>query len=288
MIKGNAVTGAGWGVARSCAPREHSGSTSSWEERVEAGKRLLIVDDEPDILHMLKEFFEMEGYATRCASSAEEALGIVNGCMERAGATDAFGGPPAGDRGEMEPIDLILLDVNMPGMDGFELCRHLRTCLSCPIIFLTARIEDVDQLDGFSAGADDYVPKPFSLEVLGGRVRAHLARDERLRGQRPRSVRVFPEVTIDYGERTVVVAATGAVLDLTRIEFDLVAFLSKNPGRVYDRSLLYERVWGWDATGDPSIVREHVRRIRRKLSDAGVQGELIETVWGVGYRWGVR
>lgn len=119
-------------------------------------------------------------------------------------------------------------------------------------------------------------------------MRAHLARDERLRGQRPRSVRVFPEVTIDYGERTVVVPATGAVLDLTRIEFDLVAFLSKNPGRVYDRSLLYERVWGWDATGDPSIVREHVRRIRRKLSDAGVQGELIETVWGVGYRWGVR
>lgn len=254
---------------------------------MEARRSLLIVDDEPDILHMLDEFFAMEGYATRCAPSAEEALHIVNELMGRdGGGEERSEGGRSGARGAS--IDLILLDVNMPGMDGFELCRRLRTCLSCPIIFLTARIEDVDQLDGFSAGADDYVLKPFSLEVLGGRVRAHLARDERLRGERPRSVRVFPEVTIDYAERTVTVPATQATLDLTRTEFDIIAFLSKNPGRVYDRALLYERVWGWDATGDPSIVREHVHRIRRKLSEAGVQAELIETVWGVGYRWGAR
>ncbi len=257
------------------------------EGTVEARRSLLIVDDEPDILHMLDEFFTMEGYATRCAPSAEEALRIVNDLMGRdGGGEERSEGDGSGAR--TAPVDLILLDVNMPGMDGFELCRRLRTCLSCPIIFLTARIEDVDQLDGFSAGADDYVLKPFSLEVLGGRVRAHLARDERLRGERPRSVRVFPEVTIDYAERTVTVPATQATLDLTRTEFDIIAFLSKNPGRVYDRALLYEQVWGWDATGDPSIVREHVRRIRRKLSEAGVHAELIETVWGVGYRWGAR
>lgn len=121
-------------------------------------QRLLIVDDELSIVQMLEEFFRMEGYETVCAQNAEEALRAVNRSL-----TEEHGG-----------IDLALLDVNMPGMDGFELCRRIREHLSCPIIFLTARVEDVDQLDGFAAGADDYVLKPFSLEVLGGRVRAHI------------------------------------------------------------------------------------------------------------------
>lgn len=119
-------------------------------------QRLLIVDDELSIVQMLEEFFRMEGYETVCAQNAEEALHAVNRSL-----TEEHAG-----------IDLALLDVNMPGMDGFELCRRIREHLSCPIIFLTARVEDVDQLDGFAAGADDYVLKPFSLEVLGGRVRA--------------------------------------------------------------------------------------------------------------------
>lgn len=272
-------------------------------------KRLLIVDDEPAIVHMLDGYFHMQGYATVCASSAREALAAVNEAIEHG-----------------RCIDLALLDVNMPGMDGFELCRRLREALACPIIFLTARIEDTDQLDGFAAGADDYVLKPFSLEVLGGRVRAHLAREER-RGfeVRERSMRVFSNITVDFAERTVAVAAGGAsaagdltatdasaagdpaataggstaagafpklatstTLDLTRTEFDIIALLSKNPGRVYDRSLIYEQVWGWDATGDPAIVREHVRRIRNKFAEAGATGDVIETVWGVGYRWVAR
>ena len=258
-------------------------------------KRLLIVDDEPAIVRMLDGYFRMQGYATVCAGSAREALADVNEAIEHG-----------------RCIDLALLDVNMPGMDGFELCRRLREALACPIIFLTARIEDTDQLDGFAAGADDYVLKPFSLEVLGGRVRAHLTREER-RGseERERSMRVFSNITIDFAERTVTVAADGsaadasaaggstaagaspklatfATLDLTRTEFDIIALLSKNPGRVYDRSLIYEQVWGWDATGDPAIVREHVRRIRNKFAEAGATGDVIETVWGVGYRWVAR
>lgn len=270
-------------------------------------KRLLIVDDEPAIVRMLDGYFRMQGYATVCAGSAREALAAVNEAIEHG-----------------RCIDLALLDVNMPGMDGFELCRRLREALTCPIIFLTARIEDTDQLDGFAAGADDYVLKPFSLEVLGGRVRAHLAREER-RGseERERSMRVFSNITVDFAERTVTVVADGsaadasaagggstmadtsaaggstaagaspklatsATLDLTRTEFDIIALLSKNPGRVYDRSLIYEQVWGWDATGDPAIVREHVRRIRNKFVEAGATGDVIETVWGVGYRWVAR
>lgn len=227
---------------------------------------ILIVDDERAIASMLADYFSMEGYRTVTATSGEEALDRASG-----------------------EIDVVLLDVNMPGMDGFEVCRRLREHMACPIIFLTARIEDVDQIDGFAAGADDYVLKPFSLEVLGRRVAAHLAREGRHR-EREQSVRFFRGVTVDYGERLVVVGSgpDERRVDLTRTEFDIVALLSKSPGRVFDRDLIYERVWGWDAVGDPSIVREHVRRVRKKLAAAGASQECIETVWGVGYRWPAR
>lgn len=227
---------------------------------------ILIVDDERAIASMLADYFSMEGYRTVTATSGEEALDRASG-----------------------EIDVVLLDVNMPGMDGFEVCRRLREHMACPIIFLTARIEDVDQIDGFAAGADDYVLKPFSLEVLGRRVAAHLAREGRHR-EREQSVRFFRGVTVDYGERLVVVGSGSDErrVDLTRTEFDIVALLSKSPGRVFDRDLICERVWGWDAVGDPSIVREHVRRVRKKLAAAGASQECIETVWGVGYRWSAR
>lgn len=274
--------------------------------------RMLVVDDEVDIANMLSEYFHMEGYDVTCANSGQEAL-----------AAASAGAAP----------DIMLLDVNMPGMDGFEVCRRVREHLSCPIIFLTARIEDVDQLDGFAAGADDYVMKPFSLEVLGRRVAAHMAREGRVR-ERESAVRFFRELTIDYGQRTVEVrlgaeptgaageavsaggaegseaaategsrqrvgtdmaagatagegpsAPARAYVDLTKLEFDIIALLSKRSGQVFDRDSMYERVWGWDAAGDPSQVREHVRRIRNKLAAAGVKDDPIETVWGVGYKW---
>lgn len=272
----------------------------------ESAMRMLVVDDEVDIANMLAEYFRMEGYDVTCANSGAEALTAAS-----AGAAP----------------DIVLLDVNMPGMDGFEVCRRVREHLSCPIIFLTARVEDVDQLDGFAAGADDYVMKPFSLEVLGRRVAAHMAREGRVR-ERENAVRFFRELTIDYGQRTVEVrpvtgepgdgtvegvgvekpgsegfhakisdALEGSIaggasacpfrtyVDLTKLEFDIIALLSKRPGQVFDRDAIYERVWGWDAAGDPSQVREHVRRIRNKLAAAGVADDPIETVWGVGYKW---
>ena len=272
----------------------------------ESAMRMLVVDDEVDIANMLAEYFRMEGYDVTCANSGAEAL-----------AAASAGAAP----------DIMLLDVNMPGMDGFEVCRRVREHLSCPIIFLTARVEDVDQLDGFAAGADDYVMKPFSLEVLGRRVAAHMAREGRVR-ERENAVRFFRELTIDYGQHTVEVrpvtgepgdgtvegvgvekpgsegfhakisdALEGSIaggasacpsrtyVDLTKLEFDIIALLSKRPGQVFDRDAIYERVWGWDAAGDPSQVREHVRRIRNKLAAAGVADDPIETVWGVGYKW---
>ena len=243
--------------------------------------RILVVDDEQAIAAMLTEYFELQGYAVTVAHSGSEALAAVN-----------TGAPP----------DLILLDVNMPGMDGFSVCRRIREHLNCPIIFLTARIEDVDQIDGFAAGADDYVLKPFSLEVLGHRVAAHLARQQRQAGHADKdhsvsAVRFFGPVTIDYARRTVTVMCARRAevesereveVNLTRTEFDIIALLSKRAGQVFDRDVIYQQVWGWNALGDPSIVREHVRRIRRKLADAGVAVDCIETVWGVGYKWVAR
>lgn len=227
--------------------------------------RMLVVDDEVEIADMLAEYFRMEGYDVATANDGAAALEAVSA-----------------SRGGHGAFDIILLDVNMPNMDGFEVCRRIRDHLSCPIIFLTARVGDVDQIDGFAAGADDYVLKPFSLEVLGRRVAAHMAREGRARRQE-QAVRFFRGLTIDYGSRTVEVA--DRPVDLTKLEFDLVALLSKRPGQVFDREAIYERVWGWDAAGDPSQVREHVRRIRNKLAAAGLDEDPIETVWGVGYRW---
>ena len=243
--------------------------------RARKRERLLIADDERAIADMLAEYFELQGYQVDIAYNGTDAL--------RAASTDT-------------PPDLILLDVNMPGMDGFSVCRRIREHLSCPIIFLTARIEDVDQIDGFAAGADDYVLKPFSLEVLGHRVAAHLARQQRqasdaVTGASANAVRFFGSVTIDYAQRAVSAAhedGTTASIGFTRTEFDIIALLSKRAGQVFDRDIIYQQVWGWDAIGDPSIVREHIRRIRRKLNAAGVSPDCIETVWGVGYKWVVR
>lgn len=243
---------------------------------------LLIVDDEQAIASMLDDYFRMEGFRTTVVGSGADAIEA---------AEDS-------ERGRLPRIDLVLLDVNMPGMDGFEACRLIRKRLTCPIIFLTARVEDADQLDGFASGGDDYVLKPFSLQVLGSRVRAHLTRELRRGEDRSAHVWFGDCIAIDYARRTVEVsgvreseqdrAKEPVRLDLTRTEFDIAALLSKKPGRVYDRTFIYEQVWGWNAEGDPAIVREHIRRIRKKFAEAGCGVDPIETVWGVGYRWSVR
>ena len=175
---------------------------------------------------------------------------------------------------------MILLDVGLPDMDGLEVCRMLRDHLPCPILFLTARVEEADRLQGFAAGGDDYILKPFSLRELGARVQAHLRRETRSRERS--QVRFAPGLVIDYGRRTLL--AHGEVLPLPKKEFDIVALLSTHPGQVFDRERIYEAVWGLEGAGDSAVVSEHVRRIRARLSAAGCEG-MIETVWGVGYRW---
>lgn len=222
--------------------------------------KLLIVEDEPDILSMLREYFEAEGYGVLCAATGAGAIASAR-----------------------HAPDLILLDVGLPDMDGLSVCRTLRDHLPCPILFLTARVSEADRLQGFAAGGDDYILKPFSLRELGARVQAHLRREERAHHRT--QIRFDRELVIDYGQR--MLFARGQSVPLPKKEFDIVALLSTHPGQVFDRESIYERVWGLDGAGDSATVSEHVRRIRMKLDAAGC-APMIETVWGVGYRWAKR
>ncbi len=221
-------------------------------------ERILIVDDEHDIVSMLDSYFSRRGYLVSRAYSGAEAV----------------------RQAEKRP-DAILLDVSMPDMDGLEVCRKIREYVSCPIIFLTARVEDADKIKGFAAGGDDYVVKPFSIDELGARVAAHLRREKRHAAAA--ELRFDGDLVINYSDRSATLA--GQELGLARKEFEIVEFLSQNPGMVFDKERIYEGVWGIDGEGDSSVVAEHIRRIRAKLAAAGAQRQYIETVWGVGYKW---
>lgn len=219
--------------------------------------KILIVDDERDIVSMLKDYFAFQGYDVMTASSGLEAV----------------------KKAEGQP-DLILLDINMPDMDGLEVCRRIRDFVCCPILFLTARIEDSDKIAGFGMGGDDYIVKPFSIEELGARVSAHLRR-ERRKMDSPR-VQFDDRAAIDYTARCVY--SDGEAVPLARKEFDIIELLSRHRGQVFSKERIYELVWGYDSEGDSSVVAEHIRRIRGKFEAAGMK-PFIETVWGVGYRW---
>lgn len=220
--------------------------------------RILIVDDETDIVSMLKDYFEYNGYDVMTAVSGLEAI-------KKAG----------------KQPDIILLDINMPAIDGLEVCSQIRDFVACPILFLTARIEDPDKIKGFAAGADDYIVKPFSIEELGARVSAHLRRQRRQKV--PAKVRLDNKLAIDYTERCLYY--DGSIVPLAKKEFDIIELLSQHIRQIFSKEQIYELVWNYDSEGDSSVVAEHVRRIRAKFAAAGMPA-YIETVWGVGYKWG--
>ena len=176
--------------------------------------------------------------------------------------------------------DLILLDINMPGLDGLTVCREIRQFVGCPILFLTARIESLDKIEGFRAGADDYIVKPFDLDELGARVEAHLRREQRRQGSV--TVRFFGELAIDYAARTATI--NGESIVLSKREFDIVELLSLNAGQVFDRERIYETIWGIDGEGNSDTIMEHIRKIRAKFAVYTLHS-YIETVWGCGYKW---
>ncbi len=219
-------------------------------------QRLLIVDDEQGIVDMMASYFSPH-YEVLAAYSGKDALQKV-----------------------AEKPDLILLDINMPGIDGLTVCQTIREHITCPILFLTARIESADKISGFQAGADDYIVKPFDLDELAARIAAHLRREQRRNSQS--IVRFFGELAVDYSARTV--AVNGESVALSKREFDILELLSLNAGQVFDRERIYETVWGIDGDGNSDTVMEHIRKIRAKLAVHTLHS-YIETVWGCGYKW---
>lgn len=218
--------------------------------------KILIIDDEEMILSMMEKCLgdEFSVYTTENAKKALELLNVIP--------------------------DIILLDINMPEMDGLELCQLIRGHISCPIIFLTARVTERDVIKGLSVGGDDYITKPFRMDELLARISAHLRREER-KGT-AENLRFDEELMIDYNSRTVFYGKEQ--LDFSNKEFEIIRFLSQNAGMVFDRETIYEKLWGYNGEGDSIVVKEHIRKIRNKLS-VYTDKNYIETVWGVGYKW---
>lgn len=219
--------------------------------------KILVVDDEKDIRKLLTDYFQLQGYQVYTAKNGEEALEKITV------------GP-----------DIILLDINMPQMDGMEVCKKIRDYVSCPIIFLTARIQEQDRINGLMIGGDDYIMKPFTVRELGARVAAHLRREQRMQARE--DIKFQQDLVINYSSRQVLFQ--GKPVNFTRTEFDLIEFLSLHKGQVFSRERIYELVWGYDGQGDSDIIMEHIRRIRMKLRKY-TETVYIETVWGVGYKW---
>ena len=220
-------------------------------------ERILLVDDEKGVVDMLKSYFEMLSYQVYTAYDGKTAL------------RQAANNP-----------DIVLLDINMPGMDGLTVCEKIRDHISCPILFLTARIETADKIKGFQVGADDYIVKPFDLDELGARVAAHLRRESRKQEQS--TLRFFSDMVIDYSKREV--SISGEQIALSKKEFDIVELLSVNAGQVFDRERIYELVWGLEGDGNSDTIMEHIRKIRSKFTAVSTHS-YVETVWGVGYKW---
>jgi DNA-binding response OmpR family regulator len=224
--------------------------------------RILLVDDEHSVQKLLASALRKDGYDVVSALDGRAAL----------------------DRVDDGGFDLVVLDLMLPKVDGFEVCRQVRATSSVPIIMLTAKVEEIDKVLGLELGADDYITKPFSMREFRSRVKAVLRRSQLTRVEEPaREELVDGELRIDFDKRQVTV--DDAPARLTYVEFEILAALARNPGRVYSRATLLERVWGDSAYRDPRTVDVHIRHLREKLERDPKTPELVQTVRGVGYRF---
>lgn len=221
--------------------------------------KILVVDDEPKIRRIVSSYLIEEGFDVAEAHDGETAL--------------ALAGPD---------LDLVVLDIGLPGIDGIDVLRQLRSGTDVPVILVTARAEETDRLIGLSVGADDYVTKPFSPRELVLRVKAILRRSTQV-ANRSDGLRRFDGISVDSGTRIVVV--DGGEAELTALEFDLLTALSESPGLVLSRRQLIDQVWGWDFVGDERVVDVHIRNLRSKLADDASEPRFIATVRGVGYKF---
>ncbi len=226
-------------------------------------KTILVVDDDPTIRDVLERYLRREGFAVRTAADGQTALQEVR---------------------NHEP-DLVVLDLMLPGVDGWEICRRLRAQSTLPILMLTARGEEYERILGLGLGADDYVTKPFSPGEVVARIQAIFRRIEMARSSLAPSAETIRcgEMVIDPTARQATVR--GRALTLTAKEFDLLHFLACHPGQVFSREQLLDQVWGYTYAGETSTVTVHIRHLREKIEPDVANPRFIETVWGVGYRF---
>lgn len=225
-------------------------------------QKILIIEDDMDIAELERDYLEANGFSVEI---------VGDGALGEKRALEA-------------DVDLILLDIMLPGMDGFQVCRKVREARNIPILLVSARQEDVDKIRGLGLGADDYIVKPFSPSELVARVKAHLQRYLQLTGKKD-GPHVFQRgaLTIDRdGHR---VFLDGREVPMPNKEFALLLFLAENPGVVFSKETLFERIWGETSLGDTATVSVHINRIREKIEPSTTRPIYIETVWGVGYRF---
>ena len=228
-------------------------------------KKILIIEDDINIAELERDYLEVSDFEADIAADGPEGLQKV----------------------DETPYDLILLDVMLPGMDGFEVLKKLREKTNVPIMMVTARKEDVDKILGLGLGADDYITKPFSPSELVARVKAHIAGYERLTTDKNalKNVIEIRGLKLDKAARRVFVDGEEKIL--TGKEFDLLLFLAEHPNHVYTKDELFRSVWGMDPMGDTSSVTVYVKKIREKIEADTSNPQYIETIWGVGYRFKV-
>jgi len=228
-------------------------------------KKILIIEDDPQIAMIERDYLAINDFETALAATGDEGVQMA--------LTDHY--------------DLILLDLMLPGTDGFAVCRKLRETLDIPIIMVTAKQEDIDMIRGLNQGADDYITKPFSPNVLIAHVKANLAQYERLKYAAAGSTGEIRagNVRIQTGPRRVFVK--DRELDLKNKEYELLLFLVTNLDMVFSKETLYERIWGFSAIGDNATVAVHINRLREKIEDDPAAPKYIKTVWGAGYRFSI-
>ncbi len=226
---------------------------------------ILIIEDELAIAELERDYLELSGFSVEIEGNGLDGL----------------------NRALNEEFDLFILDLMLPGVDGFEICRQIREQKNTPIIIISAKKDDIDKIRGLGLGADDYITKPFSPSELVARVKSHLTRYERLVGetQSQNEVVEIRGIKIDKTARRVYV--NGEEKTLTTKEFDLLSFLASNPNRVFTKEEIFSEIWDMESVGDIATVTVHVKKIREKIEADTTKPQYIETIWGVGYRFKV-
>ena len=228
-------------------------------------KKILLIEDEISIAELERDYLELSGFEVEIAGDGSEGL----------------------SRALKEDFDLFVLDLMLPGIDGFEICRRIRESKNTPIIMVSAKKEDIDKIRGLGLGADDYITKPFSPSEMVARVKAHRARYERLisSGTPSNEIIEIRGLKIDKTARRVWV--NGEEKNFTTKEFDLLSFLAQNPNHVFTKEELFSRIWDMESIGDIATVTVHIKKIREKIEFNTAKPQYIETIWGVGYRFKV-